>query len=59
METNFQYIAYTVFKMHHHDIVQDIQGDVIMALFEKQILTKDEFQHIKSKVNEDYIVKVY
>lgn len=51
MET--QDIAYTIFKIYHHDIVQDIQGDVIMALLEKQVLTKEEYQKIKSKVNKN------
>lgn len=51
METDCQQIISTVYKIHHDSIIQDIQGDVIIDLFYRGILTKDEYKDIKSEVN--------
>lgn len=51
METNCQRIICTVYKIHHNSIIQDIQGDVIMDLYNRRILTEDEYLDIKSEVN--------
>jgi len=53
MEIDNHHISSAVLKVHHDNIVQDIQGDVIMALFQKQVLTEDEYIKITSKVKED------
>lgn len=44
-------IACTALKINHENIVQDIQGDVIQALFDQQVLTENEFKKIKSLVS--------
>lgn len=44
-------IACTALKINHDIIVQDIQGDVIEALFDQQVLTEVEFKKIKSVVS--------
>lgn len=44
-------IPMAVLKIHHDIIVQDIQGDVISALFENQVLTETEYEEIKSEVS--------
>lgn len=41
-----------VLQLHHGNIIQDIQGDVIMDLFKKQVLTESEYQDIKSQVKD-------
>lgn len=50
MEVYNQQIISNVLKVHHKNIVQDIQGDVIVALYEKEVLTEHEYQSIKSEV---------
>lgn len=50
MEIDNQHVLLTVLKKHHEEIVQDIQGDVIWALFEKQVLTIEDYQSIQSQV---------
>ena len=49
-----QYIPCTILKEYHSSIVQDIQGDLILALFKKQVLTKIEYNNIKSEVRKFY-----
>lgn len=51
METGCQRIISTVYKIHHNSIIKDIQGDVIMDLYYRRILTEDEYLDIKSEVN--------
>jgi len=53
---DFQNIPFTILKEYHDNIVQDIQGDMIIALFERQVLTENEFYNIKSEVR-NFIVK--
>lgn len=51
MDTDNQHIILSAaLKIHYDIIVQDIQGDVIMALFQIQVLTKNEYDKIKSMV---------
>jgi len=51
METDDnQSIPFTILNKYHDRIVQDIQGDVIMILFKKQVLTENEYRNIKSEV---------
>jgi transcriptional regulator CtsR len=50
MEIDNQRVTQAILKIHHDEIVQDIQGDVIWALFEKQVLTEKDYQYIKSQV---------
>lgn len=57
MEIHSQNILSTVLIVHHDIIVQDIQGDVIMVLYENKVLTESEYRDIKSKVNK-YIILI-
>lgn len=50
MEIDNQRVSQAILKIHHDEIVQDIQGDVIWALFEKQVLTEKEYEYINSQV---------
>lgn len=50
MEIDNHHISSVALKIHHNSIVQDIQGDVIMALFQEQVLTEDEYKNITSVV---------
>lgn len=50
MDFDNQIILYTVLKTHHSIIVQDILGDVILDLYDKQVLTKKEYHDIKYTV---------
>lgn len=43
-------IPCTILEKYHDSIVQDIQGDVIMVLLKKQVLTENEYRNIKSEV---------
>jgi len=47
---NKQSIPCTILEKYHDSIVQDIQGDVIMVLLKKQVLTENEYRNIKSEV---------
>jgi len=51
-----QNIPYSILMEYHESIVQDIQGDMIVALFERQVLTENEYYDIKSEVR-NFIVK--
>lgn len=53
MEINSQHILPTVLIVHHDIIVQDIQGDVILVLYENKVLTESEYRDIKSRVNKN------
>lgn len=53
---DFQNIPCTILKEYHDSIVQDIQGDMIIALFERHVLTENEFYNIKSEVR-NFIVR--
>ncbi|XP_026822292.1 apoptotic protease-activating factor 1-like [Rhopalosiphum maidis] len=54
METDDnQSIPFTILKKYHDRIVQDIQGDVIMILFKKQVLTENEYRNIKFERNRE------
>lgn len=60
MEIDNQLVSQATLKIHHDEIVQDIQGDVIWALFEKQVLTEKEFKYINSQVKRyDYNMCYY
>ncbi|XP_050540508.1 apoptotic protease-activating factor 1-like isoform X2 [Daktulosphaira vitifoliae] len=43
--------VYDLLKTHREPIIQDIQGDVITFLYEKNVLSDDDFQAIKSLEN--------
>lgn len=49
-----QSILCTILKEYHDSIIQDIQGDMTLALFETQVLTESEYNNIKSEVRKFY-----
>lgn len=51
MDNAIESILCSALKVYHNDIIQYIQGDVIEALFDKQVLTESEFKNIKSLVS--------
>ncbi|XP_060875475.1 apoptotic protease-activating factor 1-like [Metopolophium dirhodum] len=48
-----QNIPCNILKEYHDSIIQDIQGDMILALFETQVLTENEYNNIKSERNRE------
>lgn len=44
-------VSCTALKLYREEIIRDIQGDVIKALFDKQVLTKNEYEQITSLVS--------
>lgn len=58
MENVTKSIISNVLKEHCKIIVQDIQGDVILILYEKQVLTENEYNDIKSKVSRKTIILI-
>lgn len=52
MEIDNHQISSVALKIHHDNIVQDIQGDVTVALFQENVLTEDEYIKIISEVRE-------
>lgn len=47
-------ILFNILKEYHDSIIQDIQGDMIFALFEQQIISDIEYRNIKSEVRKFY-----
>lgn len=50
MEIDEYPIPFAILQIYFDNLVQDIQGDVIYALYEKQVLTENEYHNIKSEV---------
>jgi len=53
IDIQIKHISRLVLSNHHHNIVQDIQGDVIFDLYEKQVLIEQEYKEIISKVSKE------
>jgi len=49
-----QNIPCNILKEYHDSLIQDIQGDMILALFETQVLTENDYNNIKSEVRNFY-----